>query len=385
MMKIGVDGRLLSRPLTGIGRYTFEMCQRLSLEKNISLFLYSPAPYICSLHEFSRSTLQHNHCKGSLQRQFWEKFFLPRTLRKDPPDIFWGPAHRLPPFLPAAVAKIVTIHDLVWREWPETMNRATFFLEKIHVPSTLKRADVIVASSRATITSLKREFPLTADKTHLIYPGTSPLLPPEEPAFLDRYGIKRPYFLFVGTLEPRKNLVRLLEAYGGLPEALREEVSFVIAGGKGWGEENVQAHIERLNLSKHVHVIGYVDEKSLSTLYSHALFLTMPSLGEGFGLPLTESMIRGVPVLTSHSSSMPEVAGEAGLLVDPLNIRSIQEGLFTMITDTSLRTTYASKARTQSEKFSWDKAVSELMVLFEETLQKKKSFLKRKNASVLIN
>jgi glycosyltransferase involved in cell wall biosynthesis len=384
-MKIGIDGRLLSRPLTGIGRYTFEMCQRLALEKNISLFLYSPAPYTCPLLEFSESTLRHNHCKGSLQRQFWGDFLLPIWARKDAPDIFWGPAHRLPPFLPAAMAKIVTIHDLVWWEWPETMNRATFFLEKTHVPSTLKRADAIVASSRATITSLKRAFPLTADKTHLIYPGTSPLLPPEEPAFVDQYGIKRPYFLFVGTLEPRKNLVRLLEAYGGLPEALREEVSFVIAGGKGWGNDNIQDHIERLNLSEQVHVIGYVDEKSLSTLYAHALFLTMPSLGEGFGLPLTEAMTRGVPVLTSHSSSMPEVAGEAGLLVDPLNIPSIQEGLFTMITDTSLRTAYASKTRAQSEKFSWDKAVSELMVLFEETLHKKKCFFKRKIASVLRN
>jgi len=132
-------------------------------------------------------------------------------------------------------------------------------------------------------------------------------------------GIVKPYVLFVGTLEPRKNLRRLLGAWAGLPAALRQSHQLVIAGGKGWGGVDVPQLVQALGLGDTALVLGYVSDAQLAGLYAHARFLAMPSLYEGFGLPLVESMAHGVPVLTANCSAMPEVAGDAGVLVNPLS------------------------------------------------------------------
>ena len=164
----------------------------------------------------------------------------------------------------------------------------------------------------------------------------------EDPDILSRiqhaYQLPPAFMLFVGALEPRKNISRLVQAYARLPSALRREVHFVIAGGRGWLNEEVRTLVTRLGLNDHVHFIGYVSEQDLPALYSMATIFAYPSLYEGFGLPVIEAMQCGVPVLTANVSALPEVAGDAAVCVSPTNIEEIAAGLCSLLEDSALRT-----------------------------------------------
>ncbi|MEZ0121962.1 MAG: glycosyltransferase family 4 protein [Candidatus Reddybacter sp.] len=368
-MKVGVDARLLSRPLTGIGRYTLEMCQALSKLEGVSLYLYSPAPFPDEIVSVLEGTnIRTQHIKGTLLRQLWGSFMLPSLAKRDQVDIFWGPSHRLPGLLPKVMARVVTIHDLVWKYAGETMRPLSRLRESIQMPHAIKSADAIVADSSATADAIKAEFNILDNKLNTVLLGasqaliTAPLLP------LEKFDITRPYFLFVGTLEPRKNLCRLLTAYYRLPGPLKDKAMLVIAGGKGWGGIDIDALIADLNLSGHVRSLGYVDEATLSSLYTNALFLAMPSLYEGFGLPILEAMVHGTPVLTANNSSMPEVAGDAGLLVDALDTNSIAKGLEQLISDKALLKSLADKTANNVQRFNWGESATQLLVVFKEAI-----------------
>ncbi|MFN2185417.1 MAG: glycosyltransferase family 4 protein, partial [Anaerolineae bacterium] len=200
-------------------------------------------------------------------------------------------------------------------------------------------------------------------------PGGSTLPAPLGREALAAEGIERPYVLFVGTLEPRKNLRRLLRAYALLDEALRTRHQLVIAGGRGWGGVDIHALIREAGLDGQVVATGYVEDRQLATLYAHACFLAMPSLYEGFGLPLVEAMGFGVPVLTSNVASMPDVAGDAGLLVNPLDERAIAAGLSSLLTDTDHRERLAARAKANAGRFSWRKAARETWAVMEEAVE----------------
>lgn len=368
-MKVGVDARLLSRPLTGIGRYTLEMCLALCEIEGISLFLYSPSDIDESLvGRLSKATIKTGSWSNPILRQLWTESYLPLWAKKDGVDLFWGAAHRLPRWLPKRVARVVTIHDLVWKYAGDTMRPLSRQLERYQMPIAVKAADAIVTDSNATAEAINKEFSTNANKLSVVPLGVnlSKKLAPFES--LEKQGINQPYFLFVGTLEPRKNLSRLLTAYSYLAAPLRERAMLVIAGGKGWGGVDIKDMVADLGLERHVHILGYIDESALATLYANALFLTMPSLYEGFGLPIVEAMAYGVPVLTSNNSSMPEVAGNAGLLIDPLDTQSIKNGLEKMIGNDELRKGLAMNARENATRFNWNTAADKLLSVFEKAI-----------------
>ncbi|MCM1129675.1 MAG: glycosyltransferase family 4 protein [Alistipes senegalensis] len=298
---------------------------------------------------------------------------LPWQATRDKVDVFWGTTHRLPRYLPTSVARVVTIHDLVWKFAGETMRPLSRWLEKRLMPEAVCLADRIIANSWSTAQGIEAEFPLAKDKVRVVHLGMPVMALPSDRKSLLYFGIDRPYFLFVGTLEPRKNLRRLLGAFARLPEGVRNANLLVIAGGKGWGGVNVDALLKELKIERHVIVVGYVSNTQLSSLYAHARFLAMPSLYEGFGLPLVEAMGFGTPVLTSKVSSMPEVAGDAGFLVDPLDEAAIAEGVGRLLTDEALRQSLANKAKTNVIRFSWRKAAKEMMGVFAEAIQERRS------------
>ncbi len=373
-MKIGVDARLLSRPITGIGRYTLEMCRSLLKIPHISLYLYSPAPISADIaFDSERVNIRTAHWESGLLRQLWSESYLPIWAKMDGVDVFWGPAHRLPRWLPNNIARVVTIHDLVWIYAAETMRPISRMLERCQAPFGVKTADRVVADSQATADAVKKEWPVCSDKLSVIPLGASRVGDVAPFEVLKRLGITGPYFLFVGTLEPRKNLARLLRAYALLHESLKSRLMLVIAGGKGWGGVNIDEIVADLGLTKNVRIVGYVDDATLSALYTHAQFLAMPSLYEGFGLPLVEAMVYGTPVLTSNNSSMPEVAGEAGLLVDAGSVGSIKRGLAEMITSPELIKRLTDHAKSNAARFSWDDSAQQLVSVFEKAIQSRGS------------
>ena len=243
------------------------------------------------------------------------------------------------------------------------------WIESQLVPRALRSADRIVCVSKSTADAIQSEFPFVKDKVRVVSLGVTALPAPSTKECLQRFGIDRPYVLFVGTLEPRKNLQRLLKAYASLSHKLRRDYLLVIAGPQGWGGLDVRTEAVRLGIFESIKVTGYVSEDVLSTLYYHAEFLAFPSLYEGFGLPIVEAMAAGTPVLTSNVSSMPEVAGDAALLVDPFDEESIADGLKTLLTLESEALRLASRARANAARFSWQIAARELHDVLAEAVR----------------
>jgi glycosyltransferase involved in cell wall biosynthesis len=242
-------------------------------------------------------------------------------------------------------------------------------LEQIQIPSAIQNSDWVVTDAFSTAIILKQEYPNSKNKTSVIHLGAthySETLPFEN---LANSGITKNYFLFVGTLEPRKNLFRLLDAYAKLSDSVKSQAHFVIVGGKGWCGVDIDKTVCNLGLKPYVHVLGYVDNIKLASLYRHALFLAMPSLYEGFGLPLVEAMSHGTPVLTSNNSSMPEITGNAGLLVNPLSVASIQDGLQKLILNDDFRAILASRTKDSVKRFDWDISASKLVDVFNKAIE----------------
>ena len=371
MYRIGVDARLLAEEVTGIGRYTVEVLSRLTLAGH-EWFLYSHQPIIVGKWEMSNVHLRTDNLPGRGLRMLWAQSVMPFRAWRDEIDLFWSPAHRLPSLLPTRVARVVTVHDLVWKHAGETMRPMSRWLDSILMPEAVRLADRVITVSGHTAEDLLREMPNARGKVFPIPLGTSFLAPAASRESLTSLGLTEPYFLFVGTLEPRKNLTRLLEAFARLPDSLRNGAVLAIAGGKGWGGVDVATIAERFGIGDRVRVLGYVDDSQLATLYTHALFLAMPSLYEGFGLPLLEAMSHGTPVLTSNCASMPEVAGDAGMLVDPCDVDSVAHGLSELLSHDARRNASACLAKTHAASFSWDRAAEDTLRIFDDAIGARK-------------
>lgn len=379
-MRVGVDARLLSLPLTGIGRYTAELSRALlawAETQGDDFFLYTPSPPVGDDWTQPQARVRAGQLHGRLGRMLWSQTALPWAAARDQVEVFWGATHRLPRYLPAHIARVVTVHDLVWKHAGETMRPLSRWMEQRLMPEAVRLADRVLADSQSTADDLMAEFPHAKEKVRVVHLGNTPLIEPQSRESLQLLGVDKPYFLFVGTLEPRKNLRRLLTAFASLPAAVRKSHLLVIVGGKGWGGVDVSALAESLGLVGSVVIAGYVSDAQLSTLYAHARFLAMPSIYEGFGLPLVEAMSLGVPVLTSTRSSLPEVAGDAGLLVDPFDESALSTGLVALLTDDVLCARLAGRARDNAARFSWSKAAEQTRAVFSEAIAERRASSRR--------
>ena len=370
--RIGVDVRCLNNPITGIGRYTSEVLRRL-IKMGHEWFLYSPGSLRANdWSNFQNVQIRNGEKPSGYQSFLWMQTMVPYYSAKDSLDLFWSPAHRLPFFLSSKITKVVTIHDLVWKFFPETMLPLTYWLDRFFMPRAVEQADSIIAVSLCTAKDMVNEFPFTRGKIFPIPLGVSLSAKAKPRCFLQKMGISNPYFLFVGTIEPRKNLIRLLDAYSQLKDTDKNKATLVIAGATGWGGVDIIKAAKKLGINNRVLVLGYVNDEELATLYAHAEFLAMPSLYEGFGLPLIEAMSHGTPVLTSNCASMPEVAGGAGLLVNPKDIGSISNGIALMLEDGAVKRALSDQCKNNLKRFSWDAAAEETLKIFEKSILVKK-------------
>jgi len=245
------------------------------------------------------------------------------------------------------VPTAVVIYDLVPFVSPEEAQQRAARIERITIRPALCRADALLCISEATRRDLVRLFPHTSDRACVIpLAADAALAGPVEPALLDK-----PYVLAVGTLEPRKNLVRLIEAFAQLPASVRDSHQLALVGPAGWDlDGTLRAACAR---PEDVTVLGYVDDQRLHALYAGAACFAYPSLYEGFGLPVLEAMTAGTPVVTSSVSSLPEVAGDAALLTDPTDVRAIRDALAAVLEDPSRARSMGEAGRARSRAFSW--------------------------------
>ncbi len=270
----------------------------------------------------------------------------------DKPNVYWAPAHRLPLLLPENTGSVVTVHDLCWLRAPETMRTASRLLDSMLMGRSVDRADQVIAVSQSTADDIVSLWPKTQDKIRITpLAGSLPVVMSPGSEFGAR-SLHR-YFLFVGTFEPRKNLSRLLQAYAIAGARDPNWPALVLCGTRGWGGVDPRAESQKLGIEAQVKLVEGVSDEALAALYRDAICLVMPSIYEGFGLPIVESMTQGRPVITSNCSSMPEVAGGGGLLVDPFSVPAIAEGLRVMAKDERLREAIADNAAQRAKQFSW--------------------------------
>jgi len=369
-MRIGVDARSLSEPITGIGRYTLSLLEVMVLDKSHQWVLYSHRPLLHGNWSKKNITVHTWNLPkwARILRMLWAQSALPLMAKKDEVDLFWSPAHRLPRYLPNSIVSVVTIHDLVWKHAPETMRLFSQKLDAKFMPEAIRMADKVIAVSKWTANDLITEVPEAEVKTSVIYEAGSLTFSHSR----SDYNLGEKYLLFVGTLEPRKNLPRLLKAYSLLSCSIKDEYPLIIVGGKGWGEDDIDDIVKQFDIEKYVQFLGYLSDKELATVYQEASLLVMPSLYEGFGLPLLEAMSVGVPVVTSNISSMPEIVGDAAVLADPYSVDSIKEGIEKVLTDSELKSELSNAGYDQSKLFSWARAAKETLLVFEGALSKHK-------------
>ena len=371
-IRIGVDARHLSGRNNGIQTYLLNLLH-YSIKSTMDThewFLYCP-------YSIDKKVFNYKHVKiinPPISTKFigfhlvFSQIFIPILSLIDRVDIVWFPANRSSLFLPKSIARVVSIHDVVWKKYPETMKYTVLKLDKFFMMRSAKLADIVTTVSHSSFDDIVRAGVSDSNKIIVVSNGVN------RPNSIEKK-IDRSFFLFVSTLEPRKNLTRLLQAYGSLPLSIKEKMKLVIVGGKGWGEVNLLDTITQLDLTEYVKVLGRVDDATLAALYANAQFLVMPSLYEGFGLPLVEAMSYGTPVLTANNSSMPEVAGNAGLLVDALDVESIADGLQEMITNNELRERLAKNAKLNASRYSWDESAKKLITVFEKAIDLRKDKL----------
>jgi glycosyltransferase involved in cell wall biosynthesis len=287
-------------------------------------------------------------------------------------DLFHATDFTLPPTLPFTKT-ILTVHDLSFVRVPDATSHKLKKYLNVVVPRSAHAANHIIADSQATKDDLIEFYDLPSEKITVLLSGIDSRYQIVKSGHLtmtirNKYHIpKTPYIFSVGTIQPRKNYSRVIRAL----KILRDkgyELDFVIAGGKGWLEDEMYQTIAETGLQNHVHLIGFADDDDLPALYSGAECVAFPSLYEGFGFPVLEGMACGTPVVTSNVSSLPEVAGDAALLVDPYDIEAITDAIRRILDDSDLRQTLIERGIAQAAKFTWEKSAQELCQIYNKIL-----------------
>jgi glycosyltransferase involved in cell wall biosynthesis len=285
----------------------------------------------------------------------------PRWMRRDSIDLFWGPRHHLPFYIPSGIPTVLTVHDLVWKRHGESMRMSRRWAERLLMPLSIHRANHIVTGSECIAAELREYYPDTQSRLTVI-PYASSFAPAV--AGGDGSGSTGDgYFLFVGTMEPRKNLARLLAAYKSYLASSRCARDMKLVGGPGWGGVDPEQLIAEHGLGDRVEIAGKVTDRELSALYGGAYALVMPSLYEGFGLPVVEALGYGIPAIVSRESALAEVAGGAGYPVDPLSEEAISEALLKLDSDHDLYRRLTTSALPRAATFSWDRSAAEMYAL----------------------
>jgi glycosyltransferase involved in cell wall biosynthesis len=264
-----------------------------------------------------------------------------------------------PPKRPRLTA---TIHDMTCWLMPELHPLSNRRAEE-NFEAQLKRAGRLIAVSQSTKNDAVRVLGLREDKIDVIHSGVAEAFFGAMPGDVrERYGLRRPFVLAIGTIEPRKNIDLLLDAFAALPEALRAEFELVLAGPMGWAQEKTAARL------REVRYLGYIPEADLAPLTAAATVFAYPSLYEGFGFPVAQAMAAGVPVITSNVSSLPEIAGDAALLIDPRSLSELRGGLARLLESPDLRATLASRGAARAQLFRWDECARKSLEFFRAAL-----------------
>lgn len=369
-MKIGINGLFISSQNTGGGRYLLELLeglQSIGLNEKYSVFVRHS---ISKLSKITHPCIEIFPCGWVTDfrpsRILWEQYCLPRVVIEKGIDIFHAAGFTLPHKL--TTRSVITIFDMTFFSMPDVHLKSKVAYFKAMIPAAVKKADAVIAISSQTKYDIINYLGTPEKKIKVIHIGIGDEFKVITDETLIKsvralYSLPAEYILFVGTIEPRKNIDSLIRAYAQLKKrGCRHKL--VIAGRHGWGYNKIYSLISSLELTGDVVFTGYVLQKNLPALYSGASVFVYPSLYEGFGIPVLEAMKCGTPVITSNTSSMPEVSADAAMLIDPYDKKSLVSGIEKVINEPDFAASLRSKGSIRASLFSRDKMARETLSVY---------------------
>ena len=379
--RIGIDVTSALTQGGGIGRYTRELVRAVvDLDADSQFQLFSArvpgAPPVADpLPQRENLTYRPAPLTEQWLYRLWYRARLPLPVQwvTGPLELFHSPDFVLPP-VADGIPTLLTVHDLSFVHFPETFPQPLVSYLNHVVPWSVARSTHVLADSEATRDDLLDVWGVLPDKVSVLYSGVSTAFKPvsdvrEMTAVRRRYHLDdQPYFLAVGTVQPRKNYEMLIRAFGQI--AANVPHTLAIAGGKGWMEEGMLNEVSRLGLEQRVRFLGFVDDADLPALYSAADLMAMPSLYEGFGLPILEAMACGTAAIIANTSSLPEVGGSAALQLPPEDTAAWAGSLLALLKDDERRAEMAAAGLVHAGRFSWHGAAAQLIDIYAALLDK---------------
>lgn len=348
-MVIGIDAsRIENSNRTGVENYNFELIARLiNSDKKNSYVLYSRKPSDIKLDE----NIKNKILKFPL---FWTQIRLSIEMLLHMPDVFFIPGHTVPLIHPKNT--VVIIHGLEYEYFPRSYSFWERFKNRIGTYFSARWAKVIVTPSENTKSDLVNLYKIKPEKIKVIYPGIPTI---------HHNGIQtevgKPYILFIGRIEHRKNIIRIIKAFEKLKKDKKIPYQLVLAGKNGFGFEAIKKYVDCSEFKKEINLLGFVDESKKNNLLGTADVFVFPTLYEGFGFPILEAMRHGVPVVTSNIGSAKEIAGNAALLVDPRSIDQIADSVYKIINDNGLRKELVKQSYENIKRFNWDNCTAKVL------------------------
>ncbi|MBI3291241.1 MAG: glycosyltransferase family 4 protein [Elusimicrobia bacterium] len=361
-MKIGIDTRpLCEKEPSGIPVYVDNVLTALSrLQTNHEFILYAHRDFPFHLTQ----TTWKKRVGSGLYGTMWMQTQLPLWLIQDHIDIFWGTQHILPLLSPRSIRMFLTVHDLIYLRYPETMTWKSLTINKLLIPSSLKRADFLVAISESTAQDIAMFYEVNSKPLRVVPEGISSQFyprPKEEARSLieTHFNVTSPYLLVIGTFEPRKNFLGCVEAFLKIADQIPH--CLLLVGPSGWKMTPFSRRIRPLLEKGRAKILGFVPQPLMPFLYSAADLFLFPSLYEGFGLPPLEAMACATPVVASQAGSLPEVLGESAVWVDPHDSNSIAQGIMRLLRDVKLQSDLIQKGLSRTQLYRWDRTAAAIL------------------------
>jgi glycosyltransferase involved in cell wall biosynthesis len=378
IVKIALNALLLSQSPSyrsaGISQYIYELLSNLRLRPPEQLY---EAFVTVDSGDLALSPTPNFHCtavgrkfgKPSL-RILWEQLVQPLALTRRPPDVLHALGYALPLAWRGRTA--ITICDLSFARYPDLFNRSNAIYLATIARLSARKATIVLTISESTRQDVIKLFGVSPERVTTTYCGVSDRFQPasdsEIDALRERAQLPSAFLLYLGTIEPRKNVAGLVRAYARYRQEASDPVPLVLAGGRGWKDREVFDLVDRLGLREWVHFPGYVPNEDLPAWYSAATAFVYPSRYEGFGLPVAEAMACGTPVITTTSSSLPEVVGDAGLLVGPNDEAALTSAIARVASDAELRRTLSLAGRKRVARFRWEQTAAETAGVYERLI-----------------
>lgn len=363
-MVIGIDGNEANvQRRVGISEYSYQLLKYFqSYKSNIHFKIFLKNPPLNGL-PVGNELFKYEIVVPS---RLWTQIGLPiRLFRRKDVDIFFTTSHYAPRFSP--VPTVISIMDVSYFHYPELFNKKDLYKLKNWTQYSANKARKIITISNSSKNDIIKYYQIPEEKIVVVYPGIKEIEVSKMNKIPAKYKIQGDFILYIGTLQPRKNLTRLIEAISIIKN---KKITLVIIGKKGWQYEEILAAPDTYGVKDRVEFLDFVPDEDLPSFYQNALCYVLPSLYEGFGLPILEAMQYGCPVLTSNVSSLPEAGGDAALYFDPMNVDDIAHKIDKVEEDNKLREEMKRKGLAHVKKFSWEKSAEHVLAILEKEVQK---------------